>query len=67
MCKPVNEFMHQELKAWKDAVTHSRLEYKLHQTRLDFIYRVINKCGRDHMITDGEVERCQLDPILEAQ
>ena len=63
MLKPVNEFMLEELKQWKDNVVHCREAYKVNQDRLNFIYKVINKCGRDHLISKGEVERCKLNPI----
>ena len=63
MKRPINEFMLEELKQWKDNVVHCRQAYKVNQDRLNFIYKVINKRGRDHMITKGEIKRCKLDPI----
>ena len=61
MLKPVNEFMLEELKQWKDNVVHCREAYKVNQDRLNFIYKVINKHGRDHLISKGEIGRRKLN------
>ena len=59
----VNLLRLQEVKAWGDAVRKHDKAYKDSQKRIHFLEKVINKYGRDHRLTQGEVDRFELDPI----
>ena len=58
---PVNAVRLQEVKEFRDAIDKHRNVYKWHKKRIDFLEKVINKCGKDHLISHTEVNRCKLD------
>lgn len=38
-------------------------QYKVHQKRLNFLYKAHSRVGRDHLVSDGEISRGRLNPI----
>ena len=63
MPKPIGEFIVDECRKWSRCIDKHDKAYKVHQDRLNFLYKAHARCGRDHLITIAEVKRCRLDPI----
>jgi len=48
---------------WSRCISKGDMKYKVHQKRLNFLYKAHSRMGRDHFVSDGEISRGRLNPI----
>ena len=64
MAKPIGEFIVDECRSWSRCIDKRDKAYKVHQDRLNFLYKAHATCGRDRVISETEVKLCKLYPLI---
>ena len=62
--KPIGNHIVNECIKWSRCISKGDPKYKVHQKRLNFLYKAHSRVGRDHLVSNGEISRGMLNPIL---
>ena len=62
--KSIGNHIVNECIKWSRCISKGDMKYKVHQKHLNFLYKAHSRVGRDHLVSDGEISRGRLDPIL---
>jgi hypothetical protein len=61
--KSIGNHIVNECIEWSRCIRKGDMKYKVHQKRLNFLYKSHSRVGRDHLVSDGEISRGRLNPI----